>query len=148
MEPVAWMISQQNEETLEDSGFSKQEAADLRLGALILRAALTFDSLLRRRLSRVEAAHYLTKNFAGLDKKIIEAMVELQPDVTGQGTRQCRISELASGMILEQDVRTQDGLLLAARGQDVTLALILKLKSFLAKGDLKDEFAVSQPRAA
>ena len=148
MEAVAWLIAQQNEETLEDAGFDKHETADLRQGALVLRAALTFDSLLRRKLSRVEAAHYLTKNFSGLDKKVIEAMVELQPEVTGQGARQARISELTNGMILDQDVRTQDGLLLAARGQDVTFALILKLKSFLAKEAIKDEFAVSLPRAA
>ena len=113
---------------------SQRELADVRLGTQIIRAALTFDALLRKHHSRVEAAHYLTKTCEGLDMKIIEAMVELEPEVVGNGARTLPIAELAHGMILDQDVRTEKGLLVAAKGQEVTSPLLLKLKSFLGKG--------------
>jgi hypothetical protein len=141
------MIAHQNEELPSDGGISERELAEVRLGAGIIPAALTFDALLRKHHSRVEAAHYLTKTCEGLDKKIIEAMVELEPEIIGNGIRTLRIAELAHGMILDQDVRTETGLLVAAKGQEVTSPLLLKLKSFLGKGAIANEVAVSQPNA-
>src|ERR1019366_3913970 len=120
MEPIAWMIAHQYEGLPVDWNISKPEMADMRLGSQIIRAALTFDTLLRKGHSRVDAAHYLTKTCEGLDKKIIEAMVELQPEVVGKDVHTLRIIELANGMILEQDVRTEKGLLVAAKGQEIT----------------------------
>jgi hypothetical protein len=146
MEPIASMIAHQNEEFPADMGISQRELADVRLGTQIIRAALTFDALLRKHHSRVDAAHYLTKTCEGLDMKIIEAMVELEPEVVGNGARTLPIAELAHGMILEQEVRTEKGLLVAAKGQEVTSPLLLKLKSFLGKGAIPNEVVVSQPK--
>jgi hypothetical protein len=81
-----------------------------------------------------------------LDKNIIEAMVELQPEVVGKDVRTLPIAELAHGMTLDQDVRTEKGLLVAAKGQEVTSPLLLKFKSFLGKGAIANEVAVSQPK--
>jgi response regulator RpfG family c-di-GMP phosphodiesterase len=145
LEPIAWMIAHQYEGSPEEGDSDKPESADVRLGARIIRAALTFDTLLRKHHSRVEAAHYLTKNFKGLDKRIIEAMVELEPEITGSKARTRSIDALAVGVILDQDVRTEKGLLVAAKGQEVTSPLLLKLKSFLGKGAIPDEVSVSQP---
>ena len=148
MEPIASMIANQNEELPADLGISARELADVRLGAQIIRAALTFDALLRKHHSRVDAAHYLTKTCEGLDMKIIEAMVELQPEIAGNGARPLPIAELALGMILEEDVRTEKGLLVAAKGQEVTPPLLLKLKSFLGKSAIAGQVAVSQPKVS
>ena len=141
------MIAHQYEALPADSDFDQPELADVRLGARILRAALTFDALLRKHHSRVEAAHYLTKTCEGLDKKIIEAMVELEPEIMGSEARTLPIAELANGMILDQDVRTGKGFVVAAKGQEITSPLLLKLKSFLGKGAIPNEAAVSQPNA-
>ncbi|HMD84097.1 MAG TPA: HD domain-containing phosphohydrolase [Terriglobia bacterium] len=144
MEPIAWMIAHQNEEWPADCDISERELVEVRLGAQIIRAALTFDALLRRGHSRVEAAHYL-KTCEGLDKRIIEAMVELEPEIAGNGARILPITELVNGVVLEQDVRTEKGLLVAAKGQEITSPLLLKLKSFLGKGAIPNEVVVSQP---
>ena len=82
----------------------------------------------------MEAAHYATKTCPGLDKKVIEAMVELEPEVAGIGARTVQIWELGDGMVIDQDVRSSTGLLVAAKGQDVTPLLLLKLKSFVGQG--------------
>jgi len=146
MESIAWMIAHQNQGCRADCSLSERELAEVRLGAQIIRAALTFDALLRKRHSRVEAAHYLTKTCEGMDKKIIEAMVELEPEVAGNGARTLPIAELAIGMILEQDLRTEKGLLVAAKGQEITSPLLLKLKSFLGKDAIPCDVLASQPK--
>ena len=148
MEPIAWMIAHQYEGLPVDWNISKPDMAEMRLGSEIIRAAITFDAMLRKGHSRVDAAHYLIKTYDDLDKKIIEAMVELQPEVVGKDIHTLQIIDLASGMILEQDVRTEKGLLVAAKGQEITFTLLLKLKSFLGKGAIAGEVAVSQPKAA
>ena len=148
MEPIAWMIAHQYEGLPVEWNISKPDMAEMRLGSEIIRAALTFDTLLRKGHSRVDAAHYLTKTYDDLDKKIIEAMVELQPEVVGKDIHTLQITELVNGMIIEQEVRTEKGLLVAAKGQEITSPLLLKLKSFLGKGAIAGELAVSQPKTA
>jgi response regulator RpfG family c-di-GMP phosphodiesterase len=144
MESIAAMIAHQQDEWSADGNISQRELADVRLGAQIIRAALTFDEFLRKGNSRVDAACHLTKTCEGLDKKIIEAMVELQPEVAGHGARTLPIGELANGMVINQDVRSEKGLLVAAKGQEVTFPLLLKLKSFLGKGAIAGNVVVSQ----
>jgi response regulator RpfG family c-di-GMP phosphodiesterase len=144
MEPIAWMIAHQNEELPPDLELNQRELVEMRLGAQIIRAALTFDTLLRRRHSRVEAAHYLTKTCTGLDKKIIEAMVELEPETTGTRVRTVHVDALLNGMTLDQDVRAENGVLVAAKGQEITPPLLLKLRSYLSKGAITGEVTVSQ----
>lgn len=145
LKPIACMIAHQYEGVPADGTLDPRELADVRLGAQIIRAALTFDTFLRKGHARVEAAHYLTKTCQGLDRKVIEAMMELEPETTGNAARNLQICELANGMILDQDVRTEKGLLVAAKGQEITSPLLLKLKSFMGKGAIADEVAVSRP---
>ena len=71
MEPVAWLISQQNQ-TLPPDG--DREMIRRRLGAQVLRAALAFDKLRSQGRSRIDAASTLAR--IGMDAKIVEAMVE------------------------------------------------------------------------
>jgi response regulator RpfG family c-di-GMP phosphodiesterase len=148
LEPIARMIAHQYEDFPPAGDSDTPDTADVRLGARLIRAALTFDSLLRKGHSRVEAAHYLSKACPGLDKKIVEAMVELEPEIAAEIARPRLITALTSGMLLAQDVRTEKGILVAAKGQEVTAPLLLKLKSFLGKHAIGDEVTVSQPKAA
>ena len=74
--------------------------------------------------------------------------MELEPEVAGQDTQTAHIADLPAGMILEQEVRTNTGLLVAAKGQEVTPLLLLKLKSYSAEGAIADEVAASTPKFA
>jgi len=71
--------------------------------------------------------------------------VELDPEVTGDAAPTVSIDDLALGMILDQEIRTEKGVLVAAKGQEVTSLLLLKLKSFLAKGTIPPQVAAIQP---
>ena len=136
MESIAWMIAYQNQPLPEEWNVNDREMKDMRLGAQLIRAALAFDLQLRKGRSRLDAAHFLTRKFADVDMKIVEAMIELEPEVAGQGAQTLPITNLSTGMILEQEVRTRTGTLIAAKGQEVTSPLLLKLKSFSTKGSI------------
>ena len=148
LEAIAWMVSRQYEDLPGEEEADVPGLPDARLGARILRAALTFDSLLRKRHSRVDAAHYLTQSFKGLDKRIIEALMELEPEAMANPARPAFIEDLAEGAILDQDIRTPDGLLVAAKGQEVSFSLLRKLRSYREKGTIPGEVAASQPAAS
>jgi len=145
MEPIAWMIAHQNQPEVVEGDITDPDRADMRLGAEILAVTVAFDDFLRQGLSRTEAAHRLVRRHKHLDKRIFEALVELEPEVDQKQTRPCSIADLAIGMILEQEVRTETGLLIVAKGQEVTPALILKLRNFYEKNVMDGVLTVSVP---
>ena len=147
MESIAWMIAYQNRHLPADWVVGDREMADRRLGAQILRAALTFDMLLHKGNSRVQAVHLLTRRFDDLDKRIVEALIELEPEAAGQGIRTMSLAELTASMILEEEVRTSTGTLVASKGQEITSPLLLKLKSYSTRGTIASQVQVSPPVA-
>ena len=148
MESIAWMIAYQNQPLPAEWNVNDREMREMRLGAQLIRAALAFDLQLRKGGSRLDAAHFLTRRFADLDMKIVEAMIELEPEAAGQNTRALPITELTTGMILEQEVRTRTGVLVAAKGQELTAPLLIKLKSFSNKKSIDEMVAVSPAKVA
>ena len=145
LEAIAWMIAHQNQPLPVTWNGSDREMADMRLGAQILRAALTFDLLLRKGHSRTEVAHYLTQK--GVDTKIIMAMVELEPEAACRGTRTVPIATLPLGMVLEEEIRNQEGVLMVAKGQEITSPVLIRLKNLAAQGEIAEEVVVSPPRS-
>ncbi len=143
MESIGWMIAHQFQPLPIEWDTGDREMAEMRLGAQILRAAIIFDGFLRKHHSRTEAAHFLTRRFAGLEPKIIEALMELEPEVAGEGTRTMGIADLHAGVVLQQEVRTTEGVLIAAQGQEVTAPLLIKLRSFWKKSAIADFVSVS-----
>jgi hypothetical protein len=142
MESIAWMIAHQNRPLPIDWNIGDGEMREMRLGAQILRASLTFDLHLRENRSRVNAAVALRRKFDNLDPRIIDALLELEPEVAGEGSYSVPIAELTAGLILDEEVRTGSGLLIAAKGQEITAPLLLKLKTFAAKQHIPNELVV------
>ncbi len=143
MDAIAWMIAHQFKPLPDEWDASDPAVAEMRQGAQILRAAITFDGLLRKRQSRTEAATFLSRRIVDLDPKIIEALMELEPEVAGVGTRELGIADLRSGWVLQNEVRTTEGLLIAAKGQEITMPLLIKLQSFWKKGAIADSVQAS-----
>jgi response regulator RpfG family c-di-GMP phosphodiesterase len=143
MESIAWMVAHQFQPLPSEWDTGDREMAEMRLGAQILRAAIIFDGFLRKRHSRVDAALFISRRLEGLDPKITEALMELEPEVAGEGTRTMGIADLHTGMVLQQEVRTTDGVLIAAKGQEITSPLMMKLNSFWKKTAIADSVSVS-----
>lgn len=143
MESIAWMVAHQFQPLPSEWDTGDREMAETRLGAQILRAAIIFDGFLRKRHSRVDAALFISRRLEGLDPKIIEALMELEPEVAGEGTKTMGIADLHAEMVLQQEVRTTDGVLIAAKGQEVTAPLLIKLQSFWKKSAIPDSVSAS-----
>jgi response regulator RpfG family c-di-GMP phosphodiesterase len=147
MEPIAWMIYHQNRPQSSDMNAPDPETAQTMIfGAQIIHLTLGFDELLCRGINKGAAIQELERVNPGVDKRIILALRELEPETDQAEFRNCSIEELARGMILNQEVRTQSGLLIVAKGQEVTYPLILKLKNFYEKGAIGGTVSILLPK--
>ena len=124
------------------------EMADMRLGAEILRLILAYEQAIHRGASRTEAAHVLARQNTKFSPEFFEALVTLDPNAEEGEIRKCRIEELSAGMIIQHEVRTFEGALLVAKGQEVTPTVIFKLKNFQARAAIAGDVMVSTPKSA
>jgi hypothetical protein len=76
------------------------------------------------------------------------ALVEIEPEDHNRETRTCRIGELAPGMIIDEEIRTNAGSLIVARNQEVTPFLILKLRNYRQAGSIVGDIVVSVPKTS
>jgi CheY-like chemotaxis protein len=143
LEPIAWMIQHQNQPVAEAGA---TEMADMRLGAEILRLVLAYEQAIHKGSSRTEAAHLLARQNTNFSPQFFQALVTLDPNAEEGETRKCRIEELAAGMIIQEEVRTLEGALLVSKGQEVTSAVIFKLKNFHARRTIAGEVMISTPK--
>ena len=143
LEPIAWMIQHQNQPVAEAGA---TEMADMRLGAEILRLVLAYEQAIHKGSSRTEAAHLLARQNTNFSPQFFQALVTLDPNAEEGETRKCRIEELAAGMIIQEEVRTLEGALLVSKGQEVTAAVIFKLKNFHARRTIAGEVMISTPK--
>jgi len=104
-----------------------------------------FDAV-HKGVSRAEAASRLSRQGRKLDPRIFEALVELEPEVADKQVRTLPIADLSPGMIIEQEIRSRAGSLLVASGQEVTLPLLLKLKSLHETKSIDGSVQVSSPK--
>ena len=144
LEPIAWMIEHQNQ-PLPESGPSASQTADIRRGAEILRLTLEYEKLIHKGASRTDAVRSLSRQNEHFSPDFFQALVTLDPNAEEGGIRKCRIENLMPGMIIQQEVRTPDSLLLVSKGQEVTPPLILKLKNFHARRAITGDVSVSMP---
>lgn len=143
LEHVAWMISQQLPgETLQNPPqVPGMPPAILVVGAKILRVAVAFDDLMMRGVSHAEAVRRLQRR-PEFDQDLVNAMVDMKPEESKMELRKLPISALSVGMILQQDLKNRAGLLLVARGQEVTYALLVRIEH-LAQARLIDNEVIA-----
>lgn len=147
LEPIAWMIEHQGQ-PLSEPGPGDFETVDMRRGAGILRLILAYEKLIHKGVSRNEAARTLALQNKNFSPEFFHALVELDPNAEEGEIRKCRIELLTPGMIVQQEVRTHDGILLISKGQEVTPPLIIKLKNFHARRVIGVDVSVSMPTTA
>ena len=140
LEAIAWMIEHQNRPIVDAS---ESESPDICMGAEILRLVLAYERLIHKGSSRTEAVHMLTRQNPTFNREFFQALVALDPNAEAGEIRNCRVEDLAPGMIVQQEVRTHDGALLVSKGQEVTPTVIFKLKNFHARRAIAGTLNVS-----
>ena len=147
LEPVARMIAQQ--ETVPPSRhIPGQEHFDVvKLGAQILRVALAYDQRLSAGNSHEEAMRQLYARSDQLEHSLVDALGDVQVEPIHLEVKTCRILELDCNMILQEDVRTTNGLLIVAKGQQITYPLLVRLRNFWERKAIGSTVMVRVPQA-
>jgi len=145
LEPIAWMISHQNRPVSERE---EAEVGEMRQGAEILRMILTYEQAIHRGDSRTEAAHQLARQNSNFSPEFFQALVTLDPNAEESERLKCRIEDLKPGMIILDEVRSFSGTLLVSKGQEVTPAVIMKLKNFHIRRAIGSDVTVSLPKTS
>jgi response regulator RpfG family c-di-GMP phosphodiesterase len=147
LEPIAWMIGQQFTENIPAvvPGVPESSAKDIVLGAKILKLALAFDDLRIKRLSIEEAIGSLHTRRSEFERDLVDGLNDIMPPAAKMALRKVPILKLAVGMIVEQEIRMAGGMLLVAKAQEITPALLIKLENRARAGQLEKEIMVLAP---
>jgi ActR/RegA family two-component response regulator len=127
LEPIAWMIGEQTEFRPAEGGNQMPES--IVTGAAILRLAIRYDNLRIQGMSKTEAIADLRRN-DGFEQPLLNALGELDSGSAMMEKKLSPVSELRSGMVLEEEIRTNTGLLIVAKGQEISYTLLARLKNF------------------
>jgi len=119
---------------------------DMRIGAAILRVAVAYDDLRVQGKSEVEALAEL-RHRQHLDQRVVESLATHALS-SEEAPRAVHILDLTAGMILQEEVRTKLGLLLVAKGQEVTYPLLMRLRNYHQCGAIADTVLVLLPKRA
>jgi len=111
------------------AGSGGREAGAPPLGARLLRLALELDTLEARGLSATEAVALLQSRPGPHGRDALEALEQEISIRTASEVRELPLAEVLPGMQLAEDLHARNGVLLVARGFQVTLGLLMKLQS-------------------
>ena len=115
------------------------------LGALILKTAIDFDRLLSQGRSQSQAVGIMKKQPAEYPPVILSSLMDIDVVNAEVKTKVVRISGLDNSMSLAEDIRTRKNVLVAARGQQVTLSMRTLLSNFVVRKEIKEEIRVYVP---
>lgn len=119
METVANIILYQDKEVPVDAPI------EIMRGAPLLHAALALESHSRRR-SHASASAVLAASRPRIPEYIIKAVARFRIDTTVE--RSVRVRDLVTGWIVDEDIRTSNGLMVLARGHQLSDTAIATLQ--------------------
>jgi|SRR5438105_2766543 len=114
---------------------------------MILRVAIAFDDLRIRGISDHDAIARLRSD-STLDPFVISALASIQPGSVEREERHVSVSDLTTDMILQDEIRTNTGVLLAGKGQEVTYPMLVLLRNSHQRRAITGKFRVLAPAVA
>lgn len=112
------------------------------LGGQMLKAAIDFDHHVFLGLSPEEAVLKMGRSGSQYNQNIVKIIKLIQPATTGYAIKKLKLGQVFLGMKLNQDVRALNGLLLAVKGQEITLSLRERLVNFSKTIGIEEPFEV------
>lgn len=138
LEDITWIVAQQR---LPFGTYEPGAPEQLKVAAEILRVAIAFDDFMSNGV-RDSVARARLKADSRIHAIVLESLGCLQHDAGDTEVRTLSVSELAIGMVLQEDVRTDTGLLIVVRGQEITAPLIVCLSNFQKQKAISDKILV------
>jgi CheY-like chemotaxis protein len=113
--------------------------------AVVLRAAVEFDDVLGSGKDSNAAACNLVALFPKQPVPQWNALLHIEPVRADAEMQAVKVPQLLPGMVLDEDLVNTSGKLLASKGQEFTLPLILRLQSIYESINVKEPFRVRIP---
>ncbi|QID18926.1 response regulator [Nitrogeniibacter mangrovi] len=135
METVARIIRYQH------SAAPADEALEVIRGSQLLRAALELERHATRENGLERPWEILRALKPAIPDYIIKALSDLRAGVAGR--RAARVSELMPGWVVEEDIRTTNGLMVLTKGHELTETAIAALHRLLAAHAIREPIRVS-----
>jgi CheY-like chemotaxis protein len=146
LEDVAEMIAcQLNPVDAADADVPIARRHTVRLGGQILRVAMEFDHAICLGSTRLEALASMLQQPREFDAAIVASLSDVVPTAMALQPRQVPIDDLKVGMILQEDLRNANGLLLMASGHELTLPMLTRLRNMLASNERRKVIRVLAP---
>jgi FixJ family two-component response regulator len=143
LERVAAMVgSQRDPYDPDDAAVPIIKRDPVKVGSQMLRVAIEFDAGMCGGLSPEDALSRLKLRPGQFDPLLVDALSDIAIPQIAYVPRRVTVHDLRSGMVLDQDVRNDSGLLLIARGHEVTLPVLIRLKSLVTTGAIGGQLRV------
>jgi CheY-like chemotaxis protein len=137
LELVADMILKQNDPPTDLAKSLTPASEAVRRGSQMLKVCLEFDRMVKTGTDRQAALATLAQDPAHYDAKMVAALRDFKFSRGGTEMRSVDVRDLRAGMILNEDLRSTTGILLAAKGHEVSLALTKAIRNFVEAGTVK-----------
>jgi len=145
LEPVADIIAYQ-ERLAKTLSLPEQSSSAVLLGAHILNLALDFDKLIEAGLSSSEAFTEIRRSGNRYNQLATAALSEVvEASETMYAIREVNINNLTDHSVLAEDIKAANGVLLVAKGQEVTASLRVRLENFLLRSSIHYSVKVFVP---
>lgn len=147
LDEVRDILRYQNK-NFDGTGYPKDDLSGekIPIGARLLKIVLDYDMLETQGLDTATALDTMRSRAAHYDDEVLDAFVRFHGG--GEKTievREIKMSEVEVGMVFVEDVLTDAGLLVIARGQEITLRLVDRIRSFSAKTVIREPVRVQMP---
>lgn len=129
IEPVREILRLYSRRFAESAQGPNSTATDLPWCARALRIALDFDSLQSEENPAMYPFAIMRGRTGYYDTAMLEAFAKLHGDSQTVRLVELQIRDLAIGMIFGEDLKSTTGVLLVARGQEVTPGLLQRLRN-------------------
>ena len=147
LEPVAQMIENQHRPLVNVEAAGEKVGQDVvALGSQILNVALEFDRRVMHGTGRTAAITELRSQVEKVDPRIVAALENFDISLERMTeARTVRVRDLSVGMILNQDLKAANEVLLVSKGQEVTFPVLKRLWNFAEEGGVQEPFRVLAP---
>ncbi len=112
-------------------------------GAQILRIILDYDELCFQGCEHEYACELLARREGEYNPKLLEVLKRIENENIERIHKMIDVMGLKPGMIVDQDVLAENGLLLAVKGQEVSFPVIERLRNFASTVGVHEPFQVT-----
>jgi len=131
LEEVAQIIEHQKH-YYDGSGWPEngKKGEEIPVGAQILSAVLDYEQLESQGYSRDKVLKSLQQRRGKYSPKVLESLANVAQIEREELLKSVKVEQLQKGMLLEQDVKSKNGMLIATRGLEINEAMIRRLNNY------------------